>query len=355
MKYSVIVPVYGVEKYLDQCVESVLAQSFEDFELILVDDQSPDQCPAMCDAWVQRDDRIRVIHKPVNEGLGFARNTGMAAARGQYILFLDSDDHISESLLDTCNTVLTDQTDMLVFGVEYVYEDKQGKTTMTEQAVPNRFTADTPEKRADLFAQLNRVGAFPFAWNKVYRKDFLDTAGIQFEKTKLIEDFLFNIALFGFAAQIASVDAALYYYRRPAHETLVSKYAPEFFSLSKRKYMLEEEFLHNCNCLTPEYQDLIRLGYLKHLVSTVLKNRSKTSGLTKKEQKENIREMMNDPLTVDVLENFVPTDGKYRLIRDAFFAKQDGLVLFYCTGIDFVQRNLLTLYRRLLKNKERKG
>ena len=82
MKYSVIVPVYGVEKYLDQCVESVLAQSFEDFELILVDDQSPDRCPAMCDAWAQRDDRIRVIHKPVNEGLGFARNTGMAVAGG---------------------------------------------------------------------------------------------------------------------------------------------------------------------------------------------------------------------------------------------------------------------------------
>lgn len=350
MKYSVIVPVYGVEKYLDQCVESVLSQSFTDFELILVDDKSLDNCPAMCDAWATKDARVRVIHKPVNEGLGFARNTGMAAARGSYILFLDSDDSIAGNLLEICDTTLGDRTDMLVFGVEYVYQDKNGQTTLKEQAVPNRFVADTPEKRADMFAQLNRVGAFPFAWNKIYRKGFLDAAGIQFEKTKLIEDFLFNIALFGCAEQIASVDVALYYYRRPAHETLVSKYAPEFFSLSKRKYMLEEEFLRSCNSLTAEYQDLIRLGYVKHLVSTVLKNRSKTSGLTKKEQKEKIREMMNDPLTAEVLENFVPTDGKYRLIRNAFFAKQDELVLFYCTGIDFVQRNLLTLYRRLLKN-----
>lgn len=349
MKYSVIVPVYGVEKYLDQCVKSVLAQSFTDFELILVDDKSPDRCPAICDAWAKKDNRVRVIHKPVNEGLGFARNTGMAAAGGKYIFFLDSDDSIAENLLETCNAALTDYTDMLVFGVEYVYQDKNGRITLTEQAVPSRFSADTPEKRVKLFAELNRVGAFPFAWNKIYRKAFLDEAGVLFEKTKLIEDFLFNIALFGCADQIDSVDAVLYYYRKPAHETLVSKYAPEFFELSKRKYRLEEDFLRSCNCLHGECFDLIRLGYLKHLVSTVLKNKSRAAALTKREQKEKIREMLNDSLTVAVMQDFVPEDLKFRLIRDAVFAKKEGLVLIYCTGIDFVQRNMLTLYRKLLK------
>lgn len=349
MKYSIIVPVYGVEKYLDQCVESVLTQSFTDFELILVDDKSPDNCPAMCDAWAAKDARVRVIHKPVNEGLGFARNTGMATASGSYILFLDSDDSVAENLLEICDAALTDRTDMLVFGVEYVYQDKNGQTTITEQAVPNRFSADTPEKRGELFAQLNRVGAFPFAWNKVYRKAFLDEAGVLFEKTKLIEDFLFNIALFGCADQIDSVDVVLYYYRKPAHETLVSKYAPDFFELSKRKYRLEEEFLGSCNCLTGEYYDLIRLGYLKHLVAAVLKNKSKSAALTKQAQLEKIGQMLNDPLTVEVVRDFVPGDWKFRLLRDAVFAKKAGLVLIYCTGIDFVQRNMLTLYRKLLK------
>lgn len=349
MKYSVIVPVYGVERYLEQCVESILAQSFKDFEIILVDDKSPDGCPALCDALAQKDERIRVIHKPVNEGLGFARNTGLAAARGQYVLFLDSDDRISEALLDTCDSALSDKTDMLVFGVEYVYEDKQGSVTLTEQAVPECFIADTPQKKAELFAQLNRAGAFPFAWNKIYRKEFLDASGIQFEKTKLIEDFLFNIALFGCAGRIDAIDKALYYYRRPAHETLVSKYAPEFFDLCKRKYRLEEDFLRSSNCLTPDFCDLIHLGYLKHLVSTVLKNRAKSAGLSQKEQKEKIREMMDDSLTAEVLSGFVPADIKYRLIRNAFYYKRVNFVLMYCIGIDFVQTNLLTLYRKILK------
>ena len=107
--------------------------------------------------------------------------------------------------------------------------------------------------------------------------------------------------------------------------------------------------MRSCNCLTPEYCDLICLGYLKHLVSTVLKNRSNAAGLTKKEQKKKIQEMMDDPLTVEVLENFVPANKKYKLVRNAFFAKQTGLVMFYCAAIDFVQGNLHTLYRKLLK------
>ena len=349
MKYSVIIPVYGVEKYLDQCVESVLAQSFTDFELILVDDRSPDNCPAMCDSWAQKDCRIRVIHKPVNEGLGFARNTGMDAARGSYVLFLDSDDFVSEKLLEACDAVQTAETDMLVFGVEYVYQDRNGKTTLTELALPSRFVADTPGKRGELFVRLNRERVFPFAWNKIYRKAFLDGARARFEKTKLIEDFLFNIDLFGKAERIDSLDAALYHYRKPAHETLVSKYAPEFFELCKRKYALEKAFLEGCSALTPDNYDLIRLGYVKHFVSTVLKNRSKTAGLSRKQQLSAIGKMMADPLTVEVLAGYAPADRKYRLIADAIREKKAGLVLAYCSAIGFVQTHMRQLYRRLLK------
>lgn len=97
-KISVIVPIYKVEAYLDRCVESILGQSFENFELILVDDGSPDRCPVMCDDWAQRDDRIRVIHKK-NSGLSDARNTGVAAAKGEYIFFVDSDDYIHRQAL----------------------------------------------------------------------------------------------------------------------------------------------------------------------------------------------------------------------------------------------------------------
>lgn len=90
---SIIIPVYKVEKFLDECVASVAAQTYANLEILLVDDGSPDNCPAMCDAWAARDPRIRVIHKP-NGGLSDARNSGIAEAIGAYIYFADSDDTV---------------------------------------------------------------------------------------------------------------------------------------------------------------------------------------------------------------------------------------------------------------------
>ena len=96
---SVIVPVYKVEKYLNECIDSILAQTFTDFEVILVDDGSPDNCPAMCDAAAERDERVRVIHK-ANGGVSTARNAGLAAARGNWVGFVDSDDVIDKTYLE---------------------------------------------------------------------------------------------------------------------------------------------------------------------------------------------------------------------------------------------------------------
>ncbi len=98
-KISVVVPVYKVEKYLDRCVQSILNQTFPDFELILVDDGSPDNCGAMCNAYAKQDSRVQVIHKE-NGGLSDARNVGKTAATGEYILFVDSDDFIKENTLE---------------------------------------------------------------------------------------------------------------------------------------------------------------------------------------------------------------------------------------------------------------
>ena len=102
MQFSIIIPVYNVEKYLIRCVESVQTQTFQDFEVILIDDGSPDNCPQMCDSIANTDSRIRVIHK-TNHGLGLARNTGMEVAEGDYIVFIDSDDFIHKSALEVIN------------------------------------------------------------------------------------------------------------------------------------------------------------------------------------------------------------------------------------------------------------
>ena len=100
-KVSIIIPVYNVEKYLDKCIQSAINQTLQDIEIILVDDESPDNCPQMCDDYAKRDGRIKVVHKK-NGGLGFARNSGLEIATGEYVTFLDSDDFVDLDTYEVC-------------------------------------------------------------------------------------------------------------------------------------------------------------------------------------------------------------------------------------------------------------
>ena len=125
MQFTVIVPVYKVEKYLENCVDSILKQTFTDFEVILVDDGSPDNCPQICDAFKEKDPRVRVIHKP-NGGLVSARNAGIAAAQGDFITYVDGDDWIKPNLLQFVHDRMAESAvpvDMVIFAAEKVYSD----------------------------------------------------------------------------------------------------------------------------------------------------------------------------------------------------------------------------------------
>ena len=120
---SIIVPVYNVEKYLPRCVDSILNQTFTNFELILVNDGSTDRSGIICDQYKKRDNRIKVIHK-TNEGVSKARNIGISEAKGRYIEFIDSDDWIERSLLeDTLKQIRIDNSDIIFFGLLYEDED----------------------------------------------------------------------------------------------------------------------------------------------------------------------------------------------------------------------------------------
>ena len=133
-KISIIVPVYNVEKYLKKCVSSVLEQTFSDFELILVDDKSPDSSGLLCDTLSKKDTRIRVIHREQNGGLSAARNSGIEVMRGEYVLFLDSDDFLHrEALSSVYNAIIENNADIAVMSPVSVTDDED-EAPETEEA-----------------------------------------------------------------------------------------------------------------------------------------------------------------------------------------------------------------------------
>ena len=343
MKYSVIMPVYGVEKYLDESIASVLSQTFTDFELILVDDCSPDACPAKCDEYAERDPRVRVIHKEVNEGLGMARNTGFAAATGRYLLFVDSDDRILPSTLEGIDKVIDTDTDILVFGVRREFENEAGETIRTEDLSAEARFAGNKEKTAEVFLALTRAHIFPFSCNKVYSRAFLRTAGLTFETTPLIEDFLFNIAAFSATDAIRIVPDVYYRYRKPAHETLVSRYHPGFFDLCKRKYRLEQDFLSSHGALNKETKSLIAEGHVKHVVSVIARNHSKKAALSFRAQLSAVKEMLGDPVTQTALSDLEPQGLRMKVT--AFLMRKRLALACYLLGA--VAEKLLSSGRSL--------
>ena len=349
MKYSFIVPVYGTQAYLADCVASILAQKERDMEVILVDDRSPDGCPALCDALAEKDGRVRVIHKERNEGLGPARNTGLAAATGDFVIFIDSDDRVTEELLSVCGPRLTDETDVLVFGVIYDHENARGETKASETLSPKEQDTARGDKLSAVFLSLNETRIFPYAWNKIYRRSFLEKNGLLFESTELIEDFLFNIAVFSASPRVTVIPDALYRYRRRAGETLVSKYSPRFFELCKRKYTLERGFLTRENALDDTAASFIAFSHIKHVISVAARNRSKKARLSVKRQGALAREMLLDPLTKQALSEFIPAGTKQRLIADRMKKEDAVFLLTLAAAVDLIRRQSAGFFEKYVR------
>lgn len=325
--FSVIMPVYGVERYLPTAINSILAQSYDNFELILVDDCSPDRCPQICDEFAKKDPRVTVIHKPQNQGLGMARNSGMDRAAGEYILFVDSDDTVHSDTLKTVKEAA--DADIVAFGMKRVYENADGAVMRTEEFVCDPCDSHTASDNGRVFLQLTEAHLFPYVCNKAYRRAFLQAQQITFETTKLIEDFLFNIALFEAAQDIRVIKDCLYSYRKPAHRTLVNSYAPEFYELTKRKYRLERAFLRSVDYQTPQAVQTVLYAHIKHIISVFLRNHAPEAPLSRKEQLAAIRSILSDDTTAEVLREFRPRG----LVQTAVAMLLRHRMVYACYGV----------------------
>lgn len=202
MELSIIIPVYRVECTLDRCVKSVLSQDYADMEVILVDDGSPDRCPAMCDSWALRDKRIHTIHK-VNGGLSDARNTGIKSAKGEYVTFVDSDDFLAPDTYRPLMQLLEEypETDLLEYPIFWHYGDKHQEV--------HSFGNTKYEHSRDYWLK-GQAYLHSYACNKVFRRSlFSDTL---FPVGKVFEDMGLLPRLLRQDIRVMTTDLGLYYY-----------------------------------------------------------------------------------------------------------------------------------------------
>lgn len=208
---SVIVPVYKVEPYLDKCISSIANQTYTNMEIILVDDGSPDNCPAMCDAWAEKDNRIRVFHQK-NQGGGAARNAGLDFASGGLIAFVDSDDYIAPDMYAHLYELLKAGADI----AECSYVEVAGDDAIFACGYETRsYTAQeamAENIRDRVFRQL--------IWNKLYRRHVMD--GIRFPTDKKIDDEFFTYRVLGNANTLIHSTKVCYAYRQQLESVMHS-------------------------------------------------------------------------------------------------------------------------------------
>lgn len=201
MKLSIILPVYKVEKYIQRCINSILSQTFSDFELIIIDDGSPDNCGLICDEFAQKDNRIKVIHK-TNEGLGFARNAGLDIATGEYVAFIDSDDWIEKDMFEYLISIADkNKCDVVRFGwfLEGINQSKNDFDLKGEGIVDKEFVNEA--------FILDKFGSQ--AWKNIYRLDLF--RDIRFPPG-IYEDLLCIYKIILKAKRVYCTDKPFYHY-----------------------------------------------------------------------------------------------------------------------------------------------
>lgn len=240
-KISVIVPVYKVEDYLHQCVDSILAQSLSDYELILVDDGSPDNCGAICDGYAEKDSRIHVIHQQ-NGGLSAARNAGKDIAQGEYVTFVDSDDVLHPNYLEYLMRGLAEnQADISLLHFSRFVDGNP----FQESVSYNVKTIKTGVEACYALYSDDAV-IYTVAWGKLYKTELFHD--VRYPVGKIHEDEGTTYKLLYKAEKVAELDAALYGYRINANGIMGSSFSPkryqavEFFE--ERIKFFEEQGLY---------------------------------------------------------------------------------------------------------------
>ncbi len=305
---TVVIPVYNVEKYLDRCVNSVVNQTLKNLEIVLVDDESPDNCPMLCDEWAKKDARIKVIHKK-NGGLGYARNSGIEVATGDYITFLDSDDymdlkayeivtsHAIEKNLDVCyfkHRRITKDNKKIEVSKEksaYIFEGKEE----IKRFMMDMIGEDPTTERTSPFSMSVCMG--------IFRLSTIMQSGIRFvsEREVASEDLIFHMNYLKHINKICVLPYVFYnYYINPNSITMTFNYG-KYQRLIKLLYVVKDELLKDFTW------DVIRIHYYSQqlrIIKVVLRYASK-SNYSIKEKKNYIKKLCEEKILVEILHDSI--------------------------------------------------
>lgn len=335
---SIIVPVYNVEQYLERCIESILAQTFTDFELILVDDGSCDKSKDICNYYEKKDFRVKVISKS-QEGVSRARNVGIEYAKGEFILFSDSDDYVEA---DWCEKLLKsikdNKSDLGICGYWVcINEIKNSKV----------FRNDTVESliQSNEFFELRKYHLLNCVWNKIFLNKIIKQYNIRFnENVEQGEDTLFVLKYISKIRNISIINEPLYNYIRYNSENLSNKYNNKLYEIYSSIFQELYNVSNSTHCEWKKYKEYYYTEYFKALL-TVLDNTMKSNNrisFIKKIKYNN--KILNNKMFSECLEN--ANLSEYNEYYIGILRKKKYIYFYIFNKLFKIKNNIISYLRR---------
>ncbi len=349
--FSVIMPVYNVEPHLRKAVDSVLNQSEQNFELILVDDASPDNCPEICDELAKLNKNVTAVHHEQNQGLSMARNTGLQYAKGKYVTFMDSDDYVDPTLLENIKASLEkNPADCVVFGIREEYCDSSGTVSKTYDLLygEEKLLSDAAATRNEVI-KLEEKTFLGYAWNKFYRTELINSNKLSFEKVTLIEDIAFNIRFFENITSLNILNIAPYHYMKRIDGSLTNKFVKDYYPLHYRRVSEILELHRSWNMCNENVLSILGNIYARYIYSALQRNCDKRAHMTHSERKQFLADVFADKMFIE-LSPYINIGGYAGLLYNTLKKRSIALSLIF-GRIIFIVKDKLPIIFAVAKQK----
>lgn len=347
--FSIVMPTYGVESYIAKAIDSIRKQEYTDWEIIVVDDCTPDKSAQIAEKAAETDERIRVVHHEKNKGLSAARNTGIGEAKGEYIWFMDPDDYVDSDVLRQVKDSLDkNQAEAVIFGLIEEYYDKKGNLQYTHSICPSEtLYADQEELRRKVI-QLERQTLYGYAWNKIYQLEYMKNKKLRYTDVKLIEDILFNVRFFMDIERLNILGITPYHYAKRLESNLTNKFVPEYFAVHKKRIELLFRQYTRWGLCTKEVKEILGSLYGRYILSALERNCDKRSGMKIVQRFRWCRRLFKQDLFNELIPSAKAEDSRMLAVTLKLLQRKSAwLCLLMGRGIFVVRKGFPMIYSKV--------
>lgn len=345
---SVIVPVYNAEKNLSKCVNSILEQTYDNIEIILVNDGSKDNSLELCNEYKTKHSNVYVVDK-ANEGAGEARNAGLKIATGEYVMFIDSDDWIEPEMFSFLVSLMATESDIDTSICNYYIEGVNGESRVKSvlMDIPEKFWITKDVSKC--ISILDDTGKFNYLWNRLYKKSIIDENKICFEKQFVTgEDLDFNLKYFRHVHKCAISNKPMYHYIKDGVDSLCARYKDNLYcivtELSQRRYELYNDF----GMLKDQsYKLIYERTYVDYIRSCIPNMYRSNAPLKRKDRLKQMKQIFNDTKLIEYIKNYNSKDRISKVFSLLLKIGSPRLAMIVYSILFYIRNNHSDVYQKI--------